>query len=210
MKNTRTNSEWVMGLGFRDDETIEALRSSLMGAAIVYLRKRLPEWNASDIRCLAEDLAQDATMQVLGNLSGFRGDSKFTTWAYSFVINLAAHDLTLKRHGNIRIDDKKDPMRYLASLLREQQTATAENLAERRNILEIISGIIESLPERQRKAVIGVCLKQLPVATVAESIGLKDNNNAFYRLLHEARVNILVGLKKKYLTLGDIYATFER
>ena len=147
-------------------------------------------------------------MQVLDNLSGFRGDSKFTTWAYSFVINLAAHDLTLKRHGNIRIDDKKDPMRYLASLL-HGQSADAENLAERRNILEIISGIIESLPERQRKAVIGVCLKQLPVATVAESIGLKDNNNAFYRLLHEARVNILAGLKKKYLTLGDIYATFE-
>ena len=140
---------------------------------------------------------------------GIRGDSKFTTWAYSFVINLAAHELTLKRHGNIRIDDKKDPMRYLASLL-HGQSADAENLAERRNILEIISGIIEGLPERQRKAIIGACLKQLPVATVAESIGLKDNNNAFYRLLHEARVNILVGLKKKYLTLGDIYATFER
>ena len=205
---TRSNAEWIHDLGFRDDETIEALRSSLMGAAILYLHKKLPEWNVSDIRCLAEDLAQDATMQVLNNLSGFRGDSKFTTWAYSFVINLAAHDLTLRRHGNIRIDDKKDPMRYLASLL-HGQSADAENLAERRNILEIISGIIEGLPERQRKAIIGACLKQLPVATVAESIGLKDNNNAFYRLLHEARVNILAGLKKKYLTLGDIYATFE-
>ena len=207
MKNTRTNQEWIMGLGFRDDETIEALRSSLMGAAIVYLRKMLPEWNASDIRCLAEDLAQDATMQVLDNLSGFRGDSKFTTWAYSFVVNLAAHDLTLRRHGNIRIDDKKDPMRYLASLLREQKTATAENLAERRNILEIISGIIESLPERQRKAVIGVCLKQLPAQIVAESVGL--NANALYKCLHDARVTILAKLKSKYLTLGDIYATFE-
>ena len=195
-----------MGLGFRDDETIEALRSSLMGAAIVYLRKRLPEWNASDIRCLAEDLAQDATMQVLDNLSGFRGASKFTTWAYSFVINLAAHDLTLRRHGNIRIDDKKDPMRYLASLLRGQ-SADAENLAERRNILEIISGIIESFPERQRKAVIGVCLKQLPAQTVAESVGL--NTNALYKCLHDARIKILAGLKSKYLTLGDIYATFE-
>ena len=205
---TRKNAEWIHGLGFRDNETIESLRHLLMGAAIVYLHKKLPEWNTTDIRCLAEDLAQDATMQVLNGLSGFRGDSKFTTWAYSFVINLAAHELTLKRHGNIRIDDKKDPMRYLASLL-HGQSADAENLAERRNILEIISGIIEGLPERQRKAIIGACLKQLPVATVAESIGLKDNNNAFYRLLHEARVNILAGLKKKYLTLGDIYATFE-
>ena len=206
MQNTRTNQEWVMGLGFRDDETIEALRSSLMGAAIVYLRKRLQEWNASDIRCLAEDLAQDATMQVLDNLSGFRGDSKFTTWAYSFVINFAAHELTLKKYGNIRIDDKKDPMRYLSSLL-HGQSADAENLAERHNILEIISGIIEKLPERQRKAVIGVCLKQLPAQTVAESVGL--NTNALYKCLHDARVTILAKLKSKYLTLGDIYATFE-
>ena len=203
---TRSNAEWIHDLGFRDDETIEALRSSLMGAAIVYLHKKLPEWNASDIRCLAEDLAQDATMQVLGNLSGFRGDSKFTTWAYSFVINLAAHELTLKRHGNIRIDDKKDPMRYLASLLRGQ-SADAENLAERRNILEIISGIIEKLPEQQRKVVIGICLKQLPASVVAESVGL--NTNALYKCLHDARVKILAGLKSKYLTLGDIYATFE-
>ena len=203
---TRSNAEWIHDLGFRDDETIEALRSSLMGAAILYLHKKLPEWNVSDIRCLAEDLAQDATMQVLNNLSGFRGDSKFTTWAYSFVINLAAHDLTLRRHGNIRIDDKKDPMRYLASLLRGQ-SADAENLAERRNILEIISGIIEKLPERQRKAVIGVCLKQLPAQAVAESVGL--NTNALYKCLHDARVTILAKLKSKYLTLGDIYATFE-
>ena len=203
---TRSNAEWIHDLGFRDDETIEALRSSLMGAAILYLHKKLPEWNVSDIRCLAEDLAQDATMQVLNNLSGFRGDSKFTTWAYSFVINLAAHDLTLKRHGNIRIDDKKDPMRYLASLLRGQ-SADAENLAERRNILEIISGIIEGLPEKHRKVVIGVCLKQLPAQTVAESVGL--NTNALYKCLHDARIKILAGLKGKYLTLGDIYATFE-
>jgi len=203
---TRSNAEWIHDIGFRDDETIEALRHLLMGAAIVYLHKKLPRWNVSDIRCLAEDLAQDATMQVLDNLSNFRGDSKFTTWAYSFVINLAAHELTLKRHDNIRIDDKKDPMRYLASLL-HGQSADAENLAERRNILEIVSGIIESLPERQRKAVIGVCLKQLPASAVAESVGL--NRNALYKMLHDARVKILAGLKKKYLTLGDIYATFE-
>lgn len=206
MRINKDNSEWMLELGFRDDTTVESLRSLLLGAAIVYLHKRLPEWNGTDIRCLAEDLAQDATMQVLDNLSGFRGDSKFTTWACSFVINLAAHELTLKRHGNIRIDDKKDPMRYLASLLRGQ-TEDAENLAERRNILEIISGIIEKLPERQRKAVIGVCLKQLPVSAVAESMGM--NNNALYKCLHDSRVKILAGLKAKYLTLGDIYATFE-
>ena len=208
MKTNKSNSEWVLELGFRDDTTIESLRSLLIGAAIVYLYKRLPEWNRTDIHCLAEDLAQDATMQVLDNLSGFRGDSKFTTWACSFVINLAAHELTLKRYGNIRIDDKKDPMRYLTSLLHSRdRQVTAENMAERRNILEIISGIIESLPERQRRAVIGICLKQLPVAIVAESVGL--NRNALYKMLHDARVKILAGLKNKCLTLGDIYATFE-
>lgn len=206
MRTNKSNAEWILELGFRDHTTIEALRSLLMGAAIVYLHKRLPEWNGTDIRCMAEDFAQDATMQVLDNLSNFRGDSKFTTWACSFVINLAAHELTLKRHGNIRIDDKKDSMHYLASLLRGQ-TANAENLAERRNILEIISGIIEKLPEHQREAVIGICLKQLPVSAVAESMGM--NNNALYKCLHDARIKILAGLKAKYLTLGDIYATFE-
>lgn len=208
MRTNKSNSEWILGLGFRDDETIKALQDSLMGVTIAYLRKMQPNWNYSDVRCLAEDLTQDATMQILDNLSGFRGDSKFTTWAYSFVINLAAHELGLKKYGNIRIDDKKDPMRYLTSLLHScDKQVTAENMAERGNILEIISGIIESLPERQRKAIIGVCLKQLPAQAVAESVGM--NTNALYKCIHDARVKILSGLKAKYLTLGDIYATFE-
>jgi len=32
---------------------------------------------------LIEDVTQESLMKVLGGLSGFRGDSRFTTWAIS-------------------------------------------------------------------------------------------------------------------------------
>jgi DNA-directed RNA polymerase specialized sigma24 family protein len=99
-------------------------------------------------------------------------------------------------------------MQYLSGILKSNKKIDAENMAERRDILAIVSGIIDRLPERQRIAVVNVYLRGLSTDIVAESLGL--NRNAFYKLMHDARVTILSKLKSVHcLTLGDIYATFE-
>lgn len=50
----------------------------------------------------AEEVAQDAFMQVFGALHSFNGDSKFTTWFYRIVFNAA---LMQKRKNRIFTDD---------------------------------------------------------------------------------------------------------
>src|SRR5438094_667422 len=39
-----------------------------------------------DVDDLAEQAATDATLAVLGKLDSFRGESRFTTWAYAFAV----------------------------------------------------------------------------------------------------------------------------
>ena len=208
-RHTRSNEEWIRLLNLWDDDATQELRELLLSSAVVYLSQRLPEWAATERRRLAEDMAQESTMLVLKNISKFHGDSKFTTWAYSFVINLCASEMRLHRNKtHVRIDTHKDPMQYLSGILGGRRPVDAENMAERRDILAIVSGIIEGLPERQRIAVVNVCLRGLSTDVVAESLGL--NRNAFYKLMHDARVTILAKLKSVHcLTLSDIYATFE-
>lgn len=50
----------------------------------------------------AEEVAQDAFMQVFGAINSFNGESKFTTWFYRIVFNAA---LMQKRKNRIFADD---------------------------------------------------------------------------------------------------------
>jgi RNA polymerase sigma factor (sigma-70 family) len=50
----------------------------------------------------AEEVSQDAFMQVFGALQSFNGESKFTTWFYRIVFNAA---LMQKRKNRIFADD---------------------------------------------------------------------------------------------------------
>lgn len=51
-------------------------------------------WNPAD----AEDATQEILIKIFTNLSTFRNESKFSTWAYKIATN---HLLTLKRKGSI-------------------------------------------------------------------------------------------------------------
>gem|GEM_PF-4726432 len=42
-----------------------------------------------EILQIAEDCTQHALIAVINQLSDFRGESKFTTWAYKFAVNIA-------------------------------------------------------------------------------------------------------------------------
>src|SRR6185503_16144449 len=60
--------------------------------------------NRDKILHCAEDCAQEALIAVLNHLSDFRGDSKFTTWAYKFAINIALMTARRERWKGISLD----------------------------------------------------------------------------------------------------------
>src|SRR4051794_39661281 len=73
--------DWLAALrsdGPVRDEALAALHALLLRAARFEVRRR----GADDAEDLAVQAADDALVAVLGKLDGFRGASRFTTWAY--------------------------------------------------------------------------------------------------------------------------------
>jgi RNA polymerase sigma-70 factor, ECF subfamily len=53
-------------------------------------RGAMPHLRGGDFDDLAHQAASDALMAILAKLDDFRGDSRFTTWAYKFALLEAA------------------------------------------------------------------------------------------------------------------------
>ena len=214
--STRSNAEWLQALqeqpGEALNEALQDLYDFLLRAVLVYLsqsRGELAGWSRDDIRGLAQDLAQDALLEIRQSLSTFKGESKFTTWAYRFVINRAASELRRQRYRNVSFDQLRDeePAAFQALLL-ERGKVEPERLAERRAYLKLLREIIETeLNERQRAALVGVHLHGYPMDEVAAALGL--TRNALYKLLHDARKRIKARLQAQHLTESDILAAFQ-
>src|SRR3954471_9414454 len=68
-----------------DDDALAALHALMLRAARFELHRRraLPYAEAED---LALQAANDAMVALLGKLDTFRGESRFTTWAYKFAL----------------------------------------------------------------------------------------------------------------------------
>src|SRR5690349_15123007 len=90
---TRTNEQWLNELTQADGVQAQALadlRAMLVRGSLYTLRQtpyRLADWDAEHLRQLAEDSAQEALLSILRHLSEFRGESRFTTWAFKFAVN---------------------------------------------------------------------------------------------------------------------------
>ncbi len=156
----RTNSEWARELSAGGEEQAAALgdlRAYLVRAARYALhrsRGRLARVSAFDLDQLAEDCAQDALLAILEHLTEFRGDSRFTTWAYKFAINMA---LVAARRGawkHVSLDallDQAGRQTWLAES--EALPADPEQTARRAEAWAVIQEVMDDdLSERQRQA----------------------------------------------------------
>jgi DNA-directed RNA polymerase specialized sigma24 family protein len=88
---------WVEALGATGrahDDAVARLHAQLLRAARFEVRRRRATLGGQVSRQELEDLATqaagDAVVAILGKLDTFRGESRFTTWAYKFVLLEAA------------------------------------------------------------------------------------------------------------------------
>ena len=88
--------DWVGALETRDPVAIERLHELLLRASRFEINRRrhaLPHLRGNDWDDLAQQSADDALVAILRKLHDFRGDSRFTTWAYKFALLEAAVNL---------------------------------------------------------------------------------------------------------------------
>jgi len=168
----------------RYEQTVARLHDVLHRIAWSELSRRrhqLRSVRGPELDDLAQQAANDALINVLGKLDGFRGHSRFTTWAYTFV----AFEVSAKvaRHAWLRqppVVEGLDPDEMTHHLL-----ARPEEWLEQRGQLDALSRAIGELSDRQREVFVSIALNDVPIEVVATKLGAQ--RNAIYKTLFDAR-----------------------
>jgi RNA polymerase sigma-70 factor, ECF subfamily len=154
-----------------------------------------------------EDFAQEALLRITGNLDSFRGESRFTTWAQKIAMNVALTELKRRRWRDVSLEDLF-ARREAADRGPADTQLTPEQLAFQNMVLgELRRMVDEELTDRQREAVVAVILEGMPISEVARRMG--TNQNALYKLLHDARRKLKRRMEAAGLSPQEVLAAFD-
>lgn len=181
------SAAWLDALragGTVGEHALARLHGLLLGVARAEAFRRrssLPETVSADLDALCMQAANDALRAVTDKLDAFRGDSRFTTWAYKFAI--LEISMRLRRSAwherRIVLDDAawerlSDPTADVQQRLEQQELLAALRLA-----------VANVLTRRQREVFVAVTLEEVPIDVLAERMG--TSRGAIYKTLHDAR-----------------------
>ena len=199
----RTNEQWLAELrGPNPDEAFADLYDLLVRG----LRAAFGGYGGG-IEANFGDFAQEALIRITGNLDSFRGESHFTTWAQKIAMNVALTELKRRRWRDVSLQDlfarREGADRGPADTQLNPEQLAFQNmvLGELRRMVE------EELTDRQREAVVAVLLEDMPVSEVAKRMG--TNQNALYKLLHDARRKLKRQVEAAGLSPQEVLAAFE-
>ena len=153
------------------------------------------------------DFAQEALIKITANLDSFRGESRFTTWAQKIAMNVALTELKRRRWRDVSLQDLF-ARRGAADRGPADTQLTPEQLALQNSVLgELRRMVDEELTYRQREAVVAVLLEGMPISEVARRMG--TNQNALYKLLHDARKKLKREMEAAGLSPQEMLAAIE-
>jgi len=187
------------------DDAIRELRDLLLRAARFEVNRRrasLPHLRGEDYDDLAEQSANDALLAVLGKLDGYRGDSRFTTWAYKFALLEAAVKLRRRAWQGREIPADDDHWALIAD-----SSATPDQQARSTELMRAVSAAIAGeLTSHQRRVLVALTLQDVPIDVLADR--LQTSRGAIYKTLHDARRKLRKALLQKGLLVaaGDVAA----
>ena len=193
---------WVAALQAPDrrDEAVARLHELLLrGARFEVNRRRgmLPHLRGDDFDDLAMQSADDALVAVLSKLDTYRGDSRFTTWAYKFALLEAA--VKLRRRA---WQGRELPLEPEAWPLFETGGPSPETRAERSELFaELQRAIAGLLTRHQREVLVATTLNGVPIDVLAER--LNTTRGALYKTLHDARQKLRAHLTAQGLSVGE-------
>ena len=182
------SAQWLRELrGPGREAAYERLHHMLLRVARGELRRRGPRAgiDGPELDDLAHQAAADALVAVRRKLPGFRGESRFTTWAYKFVVfevstKLGRH-FWRTPHARLDAEDwSRLPDRFGLDPAGER---------EWRELVDALRDAVdEVLSERQRQAFVAVVLNDVPADALAERLG--TSRNAIYKTLYDARAKL--------------------
>jgi RNA polymerase sigma-70 factor (ECF subfamily) len=199
--------ERLGGSGHERDAAVVELHAMLLKAARFELSRRrdsLPHLRGDDHEDLAQQSADDALMAVLAKLGEFRGESRFTTWAYKFALLEAGVKVRRRAWQGREVPIEEEAWATLADA-----GATLQHQAEASETIGALRGEIErNLSPHQRQVLVAVALNDVPIDVLAERLG--STRGALYKTLHDARKKLRKALAERGLDPGGNRLEEER
>jgi RNA polymerase sigma-70 factor, ECF subfamily len=202
---------WLSSLGGDSrsrEEALGRLHDLLLRVAYSELRRRRERHPVTgpELDDLAHQAADDALVAITGKLSQFRGESRFTTWAYKFAVLEVSSKLG--RHFWQRPSvafDKEDWER-----LPDRFGIDPGDHAARLELIDAFrKAVDEVLTAHQRRVFIAVIVDGVPLEALAVKLG--SNRNAIYKTVYDARRKLRGALAANgYLTTAATTAGPER
>lgn len=110
---TRSNTEWLSALcegGQSQEHAVKELRQLLRRAISNFLSQKSASkahMRAFGYEDLTEKCAQESVLLIQAKLDQFRGDSQFTTWAYSIAIRVILSELRRRRWQATAVEEAR-------------------------------------------------------------------------------------------------------
>jgi RNA polymerase sigma-70 factor, ECF subfamily len=179
--------EWLAALsasGRRREAAIERLHELLLRAARFEVARRRRSSGEAHGDDLALQAADDALMAILAKLHTYRGDSRFTTWAYKFALLEAGVKMRRRAWQEREIPLEEEGWAKLAD-----RRASPSGDAETAEVIAALSDAIASaLTPHQRAVLMAITLNDVPIDVLAER--LSTTRGALYKTLHDARAKL--------------------
>jgi RNA polymerase sigma-70 factor (ECF subfamily) len=188
------SAEWLRalaGAGPRRDAALARLHGMLVRIARGEAGRRAPglQLTGPELDDLAYQAAADALMAITGKLGQFRGESRFTTWAYKFVIFEVSAKIGRHfwRRPGVRLD-AEDWDRLPATFGFDPAQE-----AEWRDLLAALHRAVdEELTVRQRRVFVALVLNNVPLDALV--VELASSRNAIYKTMFDARRKLRAAL----------------
>ena len=173
------SAEWLRVLadaGPRREAALARLHELLLRIARGEVRRRGPRLQITgpELDDLAHQAAADALIAITGKIGQFRGESRFTTWAYKFVIFEVSAKIGRHfwRHPSVPFDAEdwdRLPGRFGFDPAQE---------AEWRDLLAALRRAVdERLTARQRRVFVAIVLNGVPLDTLVLEMALQPQRD---------------------------------
>jgi RNA polymerase sigma-70 factor, ECF subfamily len=200
----KDSGAWVSALrlpGAERDQAVAELHELLLRAARFEVSRRraaLSYVRGEELDDLALQAADDALVAVLAKLDDYRGESRFTTWAYKFA--LLETSVRLRRRA---WQEREVVLEPEAWPLMADTGESPQGQAETGELMRAIEqGVDRCLTEHQREVLVGLALNGVPIDVLAER--LNTTRGALYKTLHDARKKLRADLTERGFTLDSI------
>lgn len=179
--------ERLSGRGAVRDAALAELHPLLLGAARFALSKSGSQLSREGFDDLAVQAADDALVSILARLGDFRGDSRFTTWAWKFAFYEASVAVRKRRWLGREIPVENDGWETIA-----REASPGRQIEQMELLSALRIAVAEVLTAHQRSVFVALALNQVPVDVLAERLG--TTRGALYKTLHEARGRLRAAL----------------